>query len=456
MNESRWILMRPRESEASLQDDLFREKLTNLINLRHPLCRLAGLMRWSELNERFGALYSEGTGRPGLPTRLMAGLQYLKHTYDLSDDEVVERWVENPYWQYFCGEEYFQHEAPIDPSQLTRYRKRIGEDGCEALLQMTIEAGLDSGAVAPRHLERVTVDTTVMEKAISPPSDGALYHKTRRAVVRAAKRLNIELRQSYTRKSKQALRKAHGYAHARQMKRARRETRRLKVYLGRVVRDLTRKLHAHTVYVPEDVNVLLAKARRLLSQQRNSKNKLYAVHAPEVECLAKGKVAKKYEFGVKVSVAVTNQSNFVVGMQSLPGNPYDGHTLADSLAQIEALTGIKPQRCYVDRGYRGHGVTDTEVILAHHKPPTPTQRRELKRRNAIEPVIGHMKSDGRLGRNFLKGALGDAMNAVLCGAGHNLRIILRKLRFFWLWILSLSFACVSRCLPLNRTAIAWG
>ena len=448
--------MRPKEQETSPQDDLFREKLTNLINLRHPLCRLAERIPWSELNERFGSLYTEKEGRPGIATRLMVGLQYLKHTYNLSDEAVVDRWVENPYWQHFCGAEYFQHELPIDPSQMTRYRKRIGAEGCEFLLQATISAGLSSGAVHPRHLERVTVDTTVMEKAVSPPTDSALYHKARRALVKAAKELNIQLRQSYTRKSKQALRKAHGYAHARQMKRARREIKRVKVYLGRVVRDLKRKLNEHRVFVPDDVTVLLAKVERLLSQQRDSKHKLYAVHAPEVECIAKGKVAKKYEFGVKVIVAVTNQSNFVVVMSALPGNPYDGHTLASSLTQIEALTGIKPQRCYVDRGYRGHGAMDTEVILAHHKPPTPTQRRELKRRNAIEPVIGHMKSDGRLGRNFLKGALGDAMNAVLCGAGHNLRIILRKLKFFWRWFLSPSIARVSRFVQLNRFAVYYG
>lgn len=448
--------MRPKAQEASPQDDLFREKLTNLINLRHPLCRLAELMPWNELNERFGSLYTEKEGRPGIATRLMVGLQYLKHTYNLSDEAVVERWVENPYWQHFCGVEYFQHELPIDPSQMTRYRTRIGEAGCEALLKGTIDTGLASGAVQPRHLERVTMDTTVMEKAVSPPTDSALYHKARRALVKAAKQLNIKLRQSYTRKSKQALRKAHGYMHARQMKRARREIKRLKVYLGRVVRDLKRKLADPPVFVPNEITVLLAKTERLLIQQRDSKHKLYAVHAPEVECIAKGKVAKKYEFGVKVSVAVTHQSNFVVGMSALPGAPYDGHTLTDSLNQIEALTGTKPQRCYADRGYRGHTVTDTEVILAHHQPPTPAQRRELKRRNAIEPVIGHMKSDGRLARNFLKGALGDAMNAVLCGAGHNLRIILRTLRFFWLWILALDIAHASRCVQLNRTALTCG
>ena len=178
--------MRPKAQEASPQEDLFREKLTNLINLRHPLCRLAELMPWNELNERFGSLYTEKEGRPGIATRLMAGLQYLKHTYNLSDEAVVERWVENPYWQHFCGVEYFQHEFPIDPSQMTRYRKRIGAEGCEFLLKATLGAGLDSGAVHPRHQERVTVDTTVMEKAISPPTDSALYHKARRALVKAA------------------------------------------------------------------------------------------------------------------------------------------------------------------------------------------------------------------------------------------------------------------------------
>lgn len=319
--------MRPKEQEPSRHEDLFREKLTNLINLRHPLCRLAELIPWNELNERFGSLYTEKEGRPGIATRLMAGLQYLKHAYNLSDEAVVERWVENPYWQHFCGVEYFQHELPIDPSQMTRYRKRIGAEGCEGLLKITIEAGLSSGAVRAQDLERVTVDTTVMEKAISPPTDSALYHKARRALVKAAKELNIPLRQSYTRKSKQALRKAHGYAHARQMKRARREIKRLKIYLGRVHRDLRRKLDDHPVLVPSEITVLLAETERLLTQQRDSKHKLYAVHAPEVECIAKGKIAKKYEFGVKVSVAVTNRSNFVVGMSALPGTPYDGHTL---------------------------------------------------------------------------------------------------------------------------------
>lgn len=172
---------------------------------------------------------------------------------------------------------------------------------------------------------------------------------------------------------------------------------------------------------------------RLLAQQRHDRHKLYSLHAPEVECVAKGKAHKKYEFGVKVSLAVTQRDNFIVGALALPGNPFDGHTLRSALTQVERLTGTKPQRCFVDRGYRGHGIEDIAVHIAGQKRSlTRALRRALKRRNAIEPIIGHTKHDGLMGRNYLKGVAGDAMNAILSAAGHNLRIILRKLRLSWL------------------------
>jgi IS5 family transposase len=212
------------------------------------------------------------------------------------------------------------------------------------------------------------------------------------------------------------------------MKRARREIRRLKTYLGRVFRDVRRKLESRPEVVDHFAEPL-ARVERLLAQQRTDKNKLYALHAPEVACIAKGKAHKKYEFGAKVAVAATNREGLIVGMQAHPGNPYDGQTLAPALAQIERLTGVTPGRCYVDRGYRGHGVSgETEVFLAgRRRGITPTIRRELRRRSAIEAMIGHMKLDGRLARNHLKGTPGDAIHALLCGAGHNLRLILRHL-----------------------------
>ena len=220
------------------------------------------------------------------------------------------------------------------------------------------------------------------------------------------------------------------YAHARQMQRAKREQKRLRTYLGRVIRDIERKLgHQSTTVEDTRLKRLLEIAKRIHAQQRHDKNKVYSVHAPEVECIAKGKVHKPDEFGVKVGVVSTSKESFVVGMKSFPGNPYDGHTLTASLEQVHKLTGIAPKEAYVDRGYRGHGVTDTVKVsmTGARQGVTVAIKKRLKRRSAVEPVIGHMKNDGRLGRNFLKGAAGDAMNALLCGAGYNLRKILRQL-----------------------------
>ena len=423
--------MRPKEPEGTPQDDLFRMKLVNLLDLRHALCRLAERIEWQRLAEQFGALYAEA-GRPGVPIRLMAGLHYLKHAYGVSDEQVVKSWVENPYWQYFCGEEYFCHELPIDPSQMTRFRARLGATGCEQLLQLTIAAGLATEAVQPRSFRQITVDTTVQEKAVAFPTDARLYHKARVWLVRLARQSEVELRQSYTRKGKQALFMHNRYSAARQLRRARRELRRLKVYLGRVYRDLQRQLPAQPSQVQDRFGELMRRVERLLAQQRHDRGKLYSLHAPEVECIAKGKAHKKYEFGVKVSLAVTQRDNFIVGAQSLPGNPYDGHTLKDALGQVRRLTGTQPEHCFVDRGYRGHDVLTTGVHIPGQKRGiTNALRRALKRRNAIEPIIGHVKQDGLLGRNYLKGESGDAMNVILAAAGHNLRIILRKLRLSW-------------------------
>jgi len=297
----------------------------------------------------------------------------------------------------------------------------------EQLLAATVEAALASGAVKPSSLERVTVDTTVQPKAIAFPLDSRLYHRGREILVRLAAKHGVKLRQSYHRLGKRTLRLANRYAHARQMRRARREIRRLKTFLGRVARDVGRKIAERPGVAPHFAQPL-ARVARLLAQQKSDHGKLYALHAPEVECLAKGKAHKRYEFGVKVSVATTNREGLVLGMMALPGNPYDGHTLASALAQVDRITGVAAARAYVDRGYRGHGLDHRRVFISgQRRGITATIRRELRRRSAIEPVIGHMKTDGRLGRNFLAGVPGDAINALLSGAGYNLRLILNHL-----------------------------
>jgi IS5 family transposase len=407
---------------------MFRERLDNILNRHHELCKLAALIDWEAFEREFGMLYADKKGRPGIPIRLLVGLSYLGHAFGMSDQAVVDGWVENPYWQYFCGETYFQHQLPIDPSSLSRWRNRIGPEGCEKVLAETINAGIRSGAVRESSFKRVTVDTTVQPKAIRFPTDSRSLNRCRERLVRLAQKLDIPLRQSYARLGPRTLKKSSSYAHARQFKRARKATKTLKTYLGRVYRDILRKVLPDPDLHAEFHEELLL-TEQLLEQKRQGKNKLYSLHAPEVECISKGKAHKKYEFGVKVSVATTNRDNFVVGMQALPGNPYDGHTLQTALEQVARLTGLQPERCYVDRGYRGHGVADTAVFISgQRRNVTPTIRKELRRRSAVEPVIGHMKTDGRLGRNWLKGSLGDRINALLCGAGHNIRIILRKLR----------------------------
>jgi IS5 family transposase len=421
------------------QCELFGARLSELLNPEHPLYVLAERLDWSQFDAAIDACYAEELGRPGVNTRLMVGLLYLKHAFDESDESLVARWVENPYWQFFCGLCYMQHELPIDPSSLSRWRKRVGAERLEKLLEATIHAALAMGALRPQELQKVNVDTTVQEKAIAFPTDARLYHKMRLALVRRATSLGIRLRQNYRFKGKKLLAKQGRYAHARQMKRAAKMTRQLKTILGRVLRDIERKAgKIRGQIADEPLRALVAMAQRLLQQTRTSKNKIYSVHAPEVECLAKGKAHKRYEFGCKASVATTSKSNWIVGTHALHGNPYDGHTLRGAIAQVERLTGQTPQDVMVDQGYRGHGYEGSAIVHVVRSIPkraTRALRRMLKRRAAIEPTIGHLKSGNRMDRNYLTGQEGDRINALLSAAGYNLRKLLRWVVFapiFWL------------------------
>ncbi len=295
------------------QAELFKTPLKKIINHKHPLCILGAKIKWPEFDKAFGPLYSEDKGRPAKPTRLMVGLHYLKHTYNLSDEEVVSQWLENPYWQHFCGNEYFEHGFPIDASSMTRWRKRVTVAGMEKLLEETISTGLDIGALKKASINKLNVDTTVQEKAISFPTDAKLYHHMREKLVALSKEHSVELRQSYKYKSKYSYYMRSRYASCRQMKRARRELKSLKNYLGRVVRDIDRKT-AGSEILKDVFSEPLALAQRILSQRRQDKDKLYSIHAPEVECISKGKAHKKYEFGCKVSVAATSKECFIVGI----------------------------------------------------------------------------------------------------------------------------------------------
>jgi transposase, IS5 family len=417
--------MGPKPAKPTDDHDLFRTELVNLIDQRHELVRLAELIDWQAFANEWSPQFVSTTGRPALPTRLMASLLYLKHVYALSDEDTVQRWSENPYWQHFSGERYFQYDLPCDPSSLVRWRQRIGEAGCEWLLAQSIEAARRGRVIKRASLDTVVLDTTVQPKAIAHPTDSRLLNRAREQLVDAAQKAGIALRQSYARVGKAAEHQAGRYAHARQYQRMQRQISKLRTWLGRVIRDVQRKGGEIAGALKAKIDI----AQRLYEQRRDSKNKLYALHAPEVECIVKGKARTPYEFGVKTSVAVTAREGLVVGMRSMPGNPYDGNTVDSQIEQIAILTGATPKMALVDRGYRGvQASAGTRLLVSHTRRLPKNLKKLLKRRQVVEPMIGHMKADGLLDRNWLKGALGDAMHAVLCGAGHNLRMILAHLR----------------------------
>ena len=436
--------MRPKERRDTGQTDLFRARLDQILDPCHALVKLACVIDWRFLEERFGSVYDDDPGRPPLPTRLMAGLAILKHLHDLSDEVLCERWIENPYMQLFCGEEFFQHQLPFDRSSMTRWRQRMGEERLIALLQESLSVATRSGAAKPADFRQVIIDTTVQEKAITFPTDAKLMQRARERLVRLAQKHGVRLRQSYARVGKRALIQHQRYAHAKQFKRANKALRRLRTILGRVIRDVTRKIMGNVGL--ENLFILpLSLARRVRDQrQRERGRKVYSLHAPEVECIGKGKAHRPYEFGVKVSVATPlhrcKGGQFVAHVQALPGNPYDGHTLANVIPDLEQAIGAKLERIVTDAGYRGHHAPKEkrfQVYVAGQKRGlSPAIKRAFRRRSAVEPVIGHLKNEHRMGRNHLIGSAGDAINAVLAAVGYNFRLLLKWLALLcaFIWI----------------------
>ena len=388
--------MKPRERRETGAQDMFRSRLDQIINLKHELVTLSKAVSWSFIETKCGEVYAEGPGMPPLPTRLMAGLAILKHTFDLSDEELCARWIENPYFQFFCGEEFFLHELPFDRSSLTRWRQRMGEERAASLLQESLSVAIRTGAMAPRDTRRVIVDTTVQPKNAMFPTDAKLLHRAREKLVAMAKKAGLDLRQSYKRVGKLALIKQQRYAHAKQFKRAGKALRKLKTYLGRTIRDIGRQI-AGDGELQDIFRQPLHLAGRVLEQrQKQHGKKVYSLHAPEVECIGKGKAHAPYEFGVKVSVATTlhrsRGGQFALHAKALPGNPYDGHTLAGIIPEMEAMIGNGIERIIADAGYKGHNAALSHKFKVYttgqKRNMTPAIKREMRRRAAIEPVIG--------------------------------------------------------------------
>ncbi|MFH1049674.1 MAG: IS5 family transposase [bacterium] len=410
------------------QEDLFKTRLENLIDHKHPLILLSHQIQWEELEKEFERFYNKDFGRPAIPIRAMVSLLILKQMFDESDESVLERWRENPYWQYFSGEQYFQWHLPCEHSELPKFRGRIGESGVEKIFEQSIKLhGKDA-----LELE-VVPDTSVQEKNITYPTDVKLYLKVIQRCLRLGHEFGIEWRQSYKRTVKR-LRFETRYARIpSRAKQGRRAKAKIKTIAGRLFRELNRKLSQE---IKEAISKQLEIMDKILSQKRDSKNKIYSLHEPEVSCIAKGKEHKKYEFGSKVSVLITKNSGIVVGALNFQGNPYDGNTLESQLEQSERLRGIKATRAIVDEGYRGRlMIGDTEIIRVHQRVKKNYNKRKwrlwFRRRASVEAIISHLKRGHRLGRNYLKGTIGDSINLMLSAAAFNFKKLMKKLVFIF-------------------------
>ena len=414
---------------TDLQQNLFKTRLTDLINMGHPVVKLAKELSWDKMEVEFQKLYSD-QGRPSIPVRKIAGMLMLKQMFRESDESVVERWIENPYWQYFTGEDFFQSSQPFDPSEFVHFRKRIKESGLEFLLSQTV-------ALHPKAKDEkeVQIDSTVQEKNITFPTDAKLAKKVIDNCVGIANKEGICQRQTYKRISKQHLRDAYFGHHPKRRKKAVMARKKLRTIGNKLIRELERKLpQVEQVKYRAEFD----KYKKVLSQERTSKDKIYSLHEPQTACIAKGKAHKAYEFGAKISVVRGRKTGVITSVKRFAGNPHDSRTLEESLAQSERVRkhigGTRPKIVSADRGYRGvNQVEATQILIPKNTKETTKYRQEEARkrfrgRAAIEPTISHMKRNHCLGLNFLKGVVGDIHNALLAGIGYNLKLRFNQIK----------------------------
>jgi IS5 family transposase len=423
------------------QMNFLHADLLDQLNPRHPLLRLAKHIPWDYFETEFIPLYSD-QGRPAKAIRLMVGLSILKHLENLSDEVLIDRWVRDPYRQVFCGETAFQWEFPCDPSDMTYFRKRIGSAGFEKIFAASVALHGESAIE-----EEMCIDTTVQEKNTTFPTDAKQYRKIHGHLLKLARTEGIQLSRTHEKEVKHLKQHTRFSSHPRNRKKARRAVKGLKTIAGRILREIQRQMNETQQQKHQET---LSLYQRVLKQKRGDKNKIYSLHEPHIYCMSKGKDHKKYEFGTKASLSKTKNSNVLIGALAFDENRYDGHTLPDAFSQIERILGHVPKICLGDRGYRGKSKIDNTRI---HTPKPPRKnaskalqdemRKRFQRRAAIEPVIGHLKSDHRLNRNFLKGFVGDQINLLMAAAAFNFKKWMREV-YFWLanirqifsWIIS--------------------
>jgi transposase, IS5 family len=433
------------------QTSLFGADLMWQLDPQDPLLRLAEVIPWSEFDESFAAHYSATQGRPSIPIRRMVGLLILKQLENLSDEQLVVQYKRNPYYQAFCGASSFERELPCDATELVHFRKRIGTTGVEKIFQMSVWLHGSAAEEAEVH-----IDTTVQEKNITYPTDSKLAIKIINRLNKLAKQHGVKQRRTYVKEVKGLRLACRHFRHVKKRSKARKALKRLRTIAGALLRELQRSLSAPALAQEAERFALYA---RVLTQQKTDKNKVYSLHEPQVYCVAKGKDHKPYEYGAKASVASTAQRGIILAAVNHEENVYDSHTLPGVLNAAQQVREKPIQRAICDRGYRGVSqVGETEIVLP--KPPLKRdtryqrdqKRRRCRRRAAIEPLIGHLKSDFRLARNYLKGSVGDDINLLMAATAWNLKKWLKH--FFWLFILAAVWLCFLQTRPATFASFA--
>lgn len=428
------------KTPTEYQMSIFEVALESFIDMNHELVLLSKQIDWEAVESEFAEYYCADNGRPSVPIRKMVGMMLLKSIYNLSDEGVVARWLENPYMQYFTGEKVFQKRPPMNPIDMTKFRKRIGEKGAEKIFKISLM--VNAAEITEKEMKQVMIDSTVQEKNITFPTDAKLYRKIIERVLKVSERENIALRRTYTREVKALKLKVRFMNHPTRKKEGKKAVKRLRTIAKAMVNDIARKMDAFQLkQYGHDIELYL----RVINQERSDKNKVYSLHEPEVQCISKGKEHKKYEFGNKSAIAKT-RSGLIVSALAFKGNPYDGHTISAHLEQTKRLTGYTPEEAVTDRGYRGRKeVGRTKICIPSSGAPGQSYyqkakaRKKFQKRAGIEPVIGHLKSDHRMMRNYLKGTLGDAINTLMAAAAYNMRHWMNKnaLSSFVFWLQAL-------------------
>ena len=422
------------------QGRLLEDRLSTKLNPKNKLYKLKEMVNWSDLEARaLSDIQIKQFGRNKKDHRVMLALAMLQAMYNSSDSFTEEELQENAYWQYFCGYEYLQANLEVSEATIRRFRSALGEAGYNEILKELLRIGLKVGALKKKDLDSVIIDTTVQIKNIKHPHDVYLMETAREKIVDLCKRLGIPLNETYAKTFKYKTIKLWKYKEDSKARQRRKIMISLKVRLGRLIRICQRGIEKSKLELSEEDGTILSRAKNIHAQSILKKkdkdiykkeNKIiYSFHAPEVECIGKCKLNKLYEFGNKVGIAVSGRGNFVLGVKSFHGNPYDGHTLDQTIVELRKLSP-ETSKIFVDLGYTGHNFKEKgKVFTAKTKKTLSNDDKKMqKRRSAIEPIIGHLKNFGRMGKNYLKGVIGDIINPLISAVGLNLRRIANILK----------------------------